>query len=177
MASQHGDRGAIPAYITWDLWWTNWHRRSFSPNTLISPASSHPTNCPTLINHSIIRRCIVLIERASFNNQLKGKYTENNSTYISLGMYTFSVTRGMMSHQFIRTLPNETAHEQYCDVHAVGQQSQQRKCLFTPVARQRTTAQQWKRPVFSLGFVPVMTSCNSRGIGDGISFVVLSPVI
>jgi hypothetical protein len=26
----------------------------------------------------------------------------------------------------------------YCDVHAVGQQSQQRKCLFTTVAGQRT---------------------------------------
>jgi hypothetical protein len=26
--------------------------------------------------------------------------------------------------------------------------------------------------VFSLGSVPVMTSCNSRGIGDGVFFVV-----
>jgi hypothetical protein len=42
----------------------------------------------------------------------------------------------------------------YCDVHAVGHQSRQRQCLFTTVARQRTTTHQWKRPVFSLWSVP-----------------------
>jgi hypothetical protein len=31
--------------------------------------------------------------------------------------------------------------------------------------------------VFSLGSVPVMTSCNSRGIGDGVFFVVRSRAI
>jgi hypothetical protein len=32
----------------WDLW-TNWHWRRFSPNTSVSPANSHSTNCSTLI--------------------------------------------------------------------------------------------------------------------------------
>jgi hypothetical protein len=45
----------------------------------------------------------------------------------------------------------------YCDVHAEGQQNQQRKCLFTTVARQRKTTQQWKRPVFYLWSVTRMT--------------------
>jgi hypothetical protein len=66
----------------------------------------------------------------------------------------------------------------YCGVHAVGQQSQQRKCLFTTAARQRTRTQQWQAvEVFSLWSIPVMTSSNSRGIGDSVFFGIRSPAI
>jgi hypothetical protein len=37
--------------------------------------------------------------------------------------------------------------------------------------------QQWKKLLFSLGSVPVMTSYNSRGIGDCIFFMVCSRAI
>jgi hypothetical protein len=65
-----------------------------------------------------------------------------------------------------------------CDVHAVGQQSQQRKCSFTTVAGNEHARNNGAAvEVFSLGSVPVITSCNSRGIGDGVVFVVRSQAI
>jgi hypothetical protein len=34
--------------VMWDLWWTKWHRGTFSPSTSISPANLHSTNCSTI---------------------------------------------------------------------------------------------------------------------------------
>jgi hypothetical protein len=35
--------------VMWDLWWTKWHWRRFSPTTSVSPANLHSTNCSTII--------------------------------------------------------------------------------------------------------------------------------
>jgi hypothetical protein len=42
----------------WGLWWTKWHWGRFSPNTSVSPASFHPTDCSTFI---IITTTIIII--------------------------------------------------------------------------------------------------------------------
>jgi hypothetical protein len=54
--------------------------------------------------------------------------------------------------------------DSYCDVHAVGQQSTVETLVYNKAT------QQSEELVFSLGSVPVMTSYNSRGIGDGVFF-------
>jgi hypothetical protein len=61
----------------------------------------------------------------------------------------------------------------YCDVHAVGQQS----TVETLVYNRCYATQQSDELLFSLGSVPVMTSYNSIGIGDGVFFVVCSRAI
>jgi hypothetical protein len=49
MASHRGGPGSIPGQVMWDLWWTKWHWGRFSPNTSVSPANFHSTDCSTLI--------------------------------------------------------------------------------------------------------------------------------
>jgi hypothetical protein len=47
--SHLGCPGSSPCHVIWDLWLTKWHWGRFSPNTSVSPANSHSTNCSTLI--------------------------------------------------------------------------------------------------------------------------------
>jgi hypothetical protein len=41
-------RGSSPGLVMWDLWWTKWRWCRFSPNTSVSPANLHSTNCSTI---------------------------------------------------------------------------------------------------------------------------------
>jgi hypothetical protein len=68
----------------WDLWWTKWHRGRFSPSTSVSTASSHSTDCFTVI----IRR--------SYDRPNSGRHTKwtqsppptprtnNNNTHVKV---------------------------------------------------------------------------------------------
>jgi hypothetical protein len=51
-------------------------------------------------------------------------------------------------------------HPKYCDVHAVGQQSQQKK----DVAWQRTRTQQWEELLFSTGSGPAQRGSVFFGV-------------
>jgi hypothetical protein len=51
--------------------WTKWHWGRFSPSTSVSPVDSQFINCPTFINHSIIRRYVISFLRAWLCNQLR----------------------------------------------------------------------------------------------------------
>jgi hypothetical protein len=44
-----GGPGSSSGQVMWDLWWTKWHWGRCSPNTSISPANSHTTDCSTII--------------------------------------------------------------------------------------------------------------------------------
>jgi hypothetical protein len=37
-----------PKYWENDLWWTKWRWGRFSPNTSVSPANLHSSNCSTI---------------------------------------------------------------------------------------------------------------------------------
>jgi hypothetical protein len=39
----------VGSKFMWDLWWKKWHYGWFPPNTSVSPANSHSTDCSTLI--------------------------------------------------------------------------------------------------------------------------------
>jgi hypothetical protein len=55
----HGNLGAIPGEVMWDLLLTKWHWGSFSPSTSVSTANSHSTNCSNFINQPITNAIIV----------------------------------------------------------------------------------------------------------------------
>jgi hypothetical protein len=49
--SADGGPSSILVQVMYDLWWTEWHWGRFSPSPSVSPANSHPIQCPTLTYH------------------------------------------------------------------------------------------------------------------------------
>jgi hypothetical protein len=65
----------VPTMVAWvhsqlSLWWRELHWGRFPHSTLVSPASSHSTNCFTFIDHPIFWHCIVSLVRALLKNKL-----------------------------------------------------------------------------------------------------------
>jgi hypothetical protein len=62
--SHRSSPGSIPGLVKWDLWWTKWSRRRFSPSTTVSPAI-HST-----------KFSILTITRGRYNRPVSGWYAE-----------------------------------------------------------------------------------------------------
>jgi hypothetical protein len=63
--------GSIPGLVKWDLWWTKWRRRMFSPSTSVSPAI-HST-----------KFSILTITRGRHNRPVSGRRAE----WIQFGLH------------------------------------------------------------------------------------------
>jgi hypothetical protein len=44
-ASHRGEPGSNTGQVKWDLWWTKLYWGRFFPNTSVSPANPHSTDC------------------------------------------------------------------------------------------------------------------------------------
>jgi hypothetical protein len=74
LVSHRGGRGSSPGLVMWDLWWTKWRWRRFSPSTLVSTANLYSTNCSTI---TIIYH-LGLIQEASSGRSTK--WTQSHTT-------------------------------------------------------------------------------------------------
>jgi hypothetical protein len=72
------DPGSVPRKVMWDLWWIKWYWGRYSPNTSVSPANSHSTNCSIFIKHAArIIDAVCSVDTDSVVKYWRKKRTEN----------------------------------------------------------------------------------------------------